>query len=148
MSGPVAMSLGAYAFEALGFGYQDISRRVNTQWVDIPVAQSLNQQQWTGPTSEEVTIRGVLFNEEFGGQNSLNGLIASANAGTPLLYISGDATEGLIHGMFTIQNTDETGTFYDRFGRAWRNSYSITMKRHGQAAAGGNTLSLLSGLLW
>ncbi|MCF7646906.1 phage tail protein [Bacillus subtilis] len=148
MSGPVAMALGPYAFEALGFGYQDISRRVNTPWVDIPVAQALNQQQWTGPTSEEVTIRGVLFNEEFGGQDSLNGLIASALAGTPLLYISGDASEGLIHGLFTIQSVDEAGTYYDRFGRAWRNAYSISMKKYGQASAGGSALSSLSGLLW
>lgn len=148
MSGPVAMALGAYAFEALGFGYQDINRSVNTRWADVAVAQTLNQQQWTGPTSEEITIRGVLFNEEFGGQDSLNGLIAAALSGTPLLYVSGDASQGLIHGMFTIQSTEEAGTFYDRFGRPWRNSYSISLKKYGQASTGGNPLSLLSGLLW
>nr|WP_234913889.1 phage tail protein [Rhizobium rhizogenes]QCO89356.1 phage P2 GpU family protein [Rhizobium rhizogenes] len=61
------MMLGGYAFEALGFGYQNIKRKVNTPWVEISVGQALNPQQWTGPTSDEVTIQGVLFPEEFGG---------------------------------------------------------------------------------
>lgn len=148
MSGPVAMALGPYAFEALGFGYQDISRKINTGWADVAVAQTLNQMQWTGPTSEDITIKGVLFNIEFGGQDSLDGLIASAQAGTPLLYVSGSAAEGLIHGIFTIQGIDEDRSFHDRFGRPWRNAYSITMKKYGQATAGSGALGLLSGLLW
>lgn len=141
------MALGSYAFEALGFGYQDISRKINTPWVDVAVAQTLNQQQWTGPTSEDITIKGVLFNVEFGGQDSLDGLSAAALSGTPMLYISGSASEGLIHGIFTIQGIDEDRGFHDRFGRAWRNAYSITLKKYGQATAGGG-LGLLSGLLW
>jgi uncharacterized protein len=55
------MMLGPFPVEALGFGYQSVQRRVQTPWADIAVAQDLNQQQWTGPTSEEVTIRRVLF---------------------------------------------------------------------------------------
>lgn len=150
MSGTVAMALGPYAFEALGFGYQDVTRRIDTRWADIPVAQTLNQQQWTGPTSEEVVIKGVLFNEEFGGQGSLDGLSAAAQSGTPMLYISGSAAEGLIHGFYTIQNIEEDRSYHDRFGRAWRNAYSINLKKYGQtiSGSGGSFLGQLSGLLW
>lgn len=148
MSGPVGMALGPYAFEALGFGYQDISRRIQTPWAESPVAQTLNQLQWTGPTSEEIVIKGVLFNIEFGGQASLDGLIAAAQAGTPLLFVSGGMDEGLIHGFFAIQSIDEDRGYHDRFGRPWRNAYSLTMKRYGQAATGGGALGALSGLLW
>lgn len=128
------MMLGPYAFEAAGFGYTDVQRRLQTPWADIAVAQDLNQQQWTGPTSEEVTVRGVLFPAEF--PASLDGLIAEAKAGTPLMFVSGDAGRGLIHGMFTIQSIDEDRSHHDRGGRPWRNAYSLTLKRYGGGAQG------------
>lgn len=133
MSGPVAMALGPFAFEAIGFGYTDTGRNVNTGWVDVAVAQTLNQQQWTGPTSEEFTIKGVLFSLEFGGQDSLDGLIAAANGGQVLMLVSGDASEGLVHGQFTIQSVSEDRNFHDHRGRARRNAYSIKLRRYGEA---------------
>ena len=99
MSGPTPMALGAFAFEAHGFGFQGLQRRVQTPWADVAVAQTLNQQQWTGPTSEEVTINGVVFQVEFGGQGSLDGIVAAANAGVPLMLVSGSEDEGIIHGI-------------------------------------------------
>jgi phage protein U len=148
MSGPVSMMLGAFAFESLGFGYQDVGRKVDTPWADIPVAATLNQQQWTGPTSDEVTIKGVLFPVEFGGQSSLNGLIAAQNAGTPLMFVSGDAGEGIIRGMFTIQSISEDRSFHDQRGRPLKNAYQITLKRYGAASAGGSLMGSLGNLLW
>ncbi len=50
MTNRVSMMLGAFAFDALGFGYKGVGRRVQTPWADIAVAQGLNQQQWAGPT--------------------------------------------------------------------------------------------------
>ncbi|MFK0167151.1 phage tail protein [Rhizobium sp. NPDC090279] len=101
------MMLGGYAFEALGFGYQNIKRKVNTPWVEISVGQSLNPQQWTGPTSDEVTIQGVFFPEEFDGQSQLDGIIAAQLAGTEMMMVSGDTIEGVIRGMFTVQSVEE-----------------------------------------
>lgn len=124
------MMLGPYGFEAIGFGYEGVSRNVNTQWADVPVAQSLNQQQWTGPTSEEVTIKGVLFPVAYGGQGSMDGIIAAANAGTPLMLVSGFARNGTIHGMFTIQGVQEDRSYINANGKARKNSYTITLKRY------------------
>lgn len=138
MSGPTAMALGSFAFEAIGFGYDGVSRKVQTPWADIKVAQSLDQQQWLGPTSDEVTIKGVLFPAELGGQSSLDGIIAAAMSGTPLMLVSGDAVEGSIHGTFTVQSVDEDRSFHTAFGTPRRNAYTITLKRYGGAAAGGS----------
>ena len=142
MTNPVSMMLGAFPFQSLGFGYQGLQRRVETPWADIAVVQDLNQQQWTGPTSEEVTIRGVLFPAEW--PASLSGIVAAANSGTPMFLVSGDADSGVIHGVFTVQGVDEDRSFHDAAGRAWRNAYALTLKRYarGGIAAG----SLLSGL--
>ena len=136
MSGPTPMMLGSFAFEAIGFGFNGLQRRVQKPWADIAVAQTLNQQQWTGPTSEEVTINGVLFNEEFGGQDSLDGIIAAANAGVPLMLVSGSESAGVIHGLFTIQGVSEERSFIDHRGAPRKNSYSITLKRYSGGAGG------------
>jgi len=144
MSGPVAMMLGAFAFEAIGFGFDGVGRSLNTQWAEIPVAQSLNQLQWTGPTSEEVTIKGVLFPVEYGGQGSLDGIISSANAGLPLMLVSGSSAQGNIHGLFTVQGVEEDRSVMTRDGTPRRNAYSIKLKRYGDsfASAGGGLFSL------
>ena len=141
MSGPVAMTLGSFAFEAIGFGYGDVSRRVQTPWADIQVAQTLNQQQWTGPTSEEVTIRGVLFPEAYGGQDSLDGIISAAMSGQPLMLVSGSDAEGNIHGMFAVQSIDEDRTFHDARGTPRRNAYTITLKRYATDASVGGAIA-------
>lgn len=143
MPGPTVLLLGAFAFEAEGLGFTDLSRRVQTPWADIAVAQTLNQQQWTGPTSEEVTIKGVLFPAEF--PASLSGITAAAQSGLPMMLVSGDSDLGLIHGMFTVQGIDEDRSHHDGGGRAHRKAYTLTLKRYGLGlggAAGGAARAL------
>ena len=143
MSGPVAMMLGDFGFEAIGFGFDGLSRNVNTPWADIAVGQTLNQQQWTGPTSEEVTIKGVLFPVEYGGQGSLDGIANAAMSGVPMTLVSGSAARGAIHGSFTVQSVQEDRSFIDHKGRPRRNAYTITLKRYGGgSSAGGGLFSL------
>lgn len=135
MSGPVAMMLGSFGFEALGFGYDGVQRRLQTPWADVAVAQDFNQQQWTGPASEEVVIKGVLFPVELGGQGSLDGIAATASAGVPMMLVSGSEAAGLIHGMFTVQSVDEDRSFHTARGTPMRNAYSITLKRYSESGS-------------
>ena len=123
------MMLGGFAFEALGFGYQGVKRKVNTPWVEIPVGQTLNPQQWTGPTSDEVTLTGVLFPEEFGGQSQLDGLIAAQLAGVEMMLVTGSAMQGDIKGVFTVQSVEEDKTYINSRGEAGRNAYVVALKR-------------------
>lgn len=146
MAAPVSMILGDFPFESYGRSYEGIQRSINTPWADVPVGQTLNQQQWTGPTSEEVTIKGVMFPHEF--PASLSGIIDAANEGVPLMFVSGDADQGLIHGIFTIQGVEEDRSFHDAAGRARKNAYLIKLKRYGQTAGGarGGIQSLMNSL--
>ncbi len=137
MATVTSMMLGGYAFEALGFGYQGVKRKVSTPWVEISVGQTLNPQQWTGPTSDEVTIQGVLFPEEFGGQSQLDGIIAASMAGTEMMLVSGDAVEGVIRGMFTVQSVEEDQSYHDARGAPRRNAYVISLKRSRAETAAG-----------
>lgn len=145
MSNPVSMALGPFGFESIGFHFDALSRSVNTAWAEIDVVQSLDAQQWTGPKSDEITIKGVLFPREFGGQASLDGIIAAAKAGEPQMLVSGDAAEGRIYGYHTIQSVEEDRGFIDRAGVARKNAYSIKLKLYeGDVTSGGGIGSLLS----
>lgn len=131
MSAQVAMMLGDFAFESLGFGFDNTTKKTNTPWVDVAVAQSRNKQQWTGPTSEDVVIKGVLFPEELGGQNQLDGIVKQANTGVVMMLVSGDTGNGVIHGEYTVQSVDEDGTFHTAAAAPRRNAYSINLKKYG-----------------
>ena len=144
MSGKVSMMLGAFAFESIGFGYDGLSAKLNTQWAEIDVAQTMNQQQWTGPSSEEVTIKGVLFPDELGGQSSLEGIKAAAKAGRPMMLVSGDNSLGTIHGQYTVHGIDEDQSYHTAYGTPRRNAYSITLKKYERTAAPAGATSFLS----
>ncbi|PZP65759.1 MAG: phage tail protein [Delftia acidovorans] len=137
MAGNVAMALGPFAFEAIGFGYEAVQRRLQTPWTEMQVAQDLNQLQWMGPSSDEVTIRGVLFPVEFGGQSSLAGIVEAATSGLPLTLVSGDESEGLIHGVYVVQSVDEDRTSYTGYGAPRKNAYTIMLKKYGGSSVGG-----------
>lgn len=135
MSGNTSMMLGGFAFEAHGFGYQGIRRAVNTSWAEVAVSQTLNPMQWTGPTSDEITISGVIFTEEFGGQSQLDGIVAAALSGVPMMLVSGGAAEGMVHGLYAVQGVDEDRSYHDASGVARRNAYSIKLKRKPDGAS-------------
>ncbi|AXS39280.1 phage tail protein [Breoghania sp. L-A4] len=118
---------GAFAFQALGFSYTDVARRLSTPWAKVAVAQRLDAQQWTGPGEDEVSIKGVLFPEEFGGGASLDGLRAAALVGVPLMLVS---LGGRVFGYHTIQGIDEDRGFHDAFGAPRRNAYVIKLLRY------------------
>ncbi|KPU83676.1 oxidoreductase [Marinosulfonomonas sp. PRT-SC04] len=137
MSGPVTMALGPFMFHAHGFGYTDVSRKLDTTWAEIETVGRLNALQWTGPRSEVVTINGVLFPAEWGGSVTLEGVRLAAKNGIPLMLVS---LGGMVFGSHAIQKVDEDRGFHDQYGAPGRNAYSIEIKRIG---SGFSLLSLL-----
>ena len=122
------MALGPFMFSAHGFGYSGLGRKLDTTWAEIETAGRFNDMQWTGPTSETVTISGVLFPQEFGGTATLEGVWLAAKNGIPLMMVS---LGGLVFGSHAIQKVDEDQAFHDRRGIPGRNAYSIEVKRLG-----------------
>ena len=130
--GPTPIALGAFQFQALGFSLQDLSRNLETPWSEIETAMRLNALHWTGPKADTVTIKGVLFPEEFGGMGSLTGLSAAAKAGVPLMLATGG---GDIGGLFVVMGITEDWSFIDAQGSPRRNAYQITLRRYQATAA-------------
>lgn len=120
------MALGKFAFRALGFSFTEQGRDLETPWAELDVCYRLNALQWTGPKSDSFSIKGAIFEEEFGGQSSLDGIRKSALAGTPLMLVT---FGGQVHGKHAIFGVREERTSIKGDGRARRNSYSIELKR-------------------
>lgn len=144
MAGTVGMTLGSYAFEGLGFGYEAVGRRLDTKWAEIQLAQGMNALQFTGGTSDEVTIRGVLFPVELGGQGSLEGIMSAALAGTPLMLVSGSDVQGIVHGLYVVQSVEQDRTLHTVAGVPRKNAYSISLRRYGSSLSGAGLASALA----
>lgn len=140
MSGPVPMALGPFLFKSHGFGFTDMSRKIDTSWAELETVGGLNALQWTGPRSDVVTINGVLFPKEFGGLASLTGIQLAAKNGVRLMLVS---LGGAVFGNHAIQKISEDRSFIDRNGTPARDAYSIEMKRVG---SGFSLFSLLGAL--
>lgn len=125
--GPTPMALGTYAFSALGFGFTGHGRGLETPWAEIDVAARFDSLQWTGPKSETFEIKGVIFEAEFGGQDSLDGLRDAAAAGKPQMLVT---RAGKVRGYHVIVSISEDRDFIDASGMARRNAYSIELKRY------------------
>ncbi|MER9652548.1 phage tail protein [Mesorhizobium sp. M0152] len=143
MSGPVTMSLGRFAFEALGFSYTDVSRSLETPWQGIAVASGFDTLQWTGPKSDGVSIKGVLFPVALGGAAGLEGIRKAAIAGTPLMLVS---LGGQIFGNYVVEGVKEDRAYHDRVGTPRQNGYEISLKFY-PGIAGGNAPISLGGIL-
>ncbi|WP_107992062.1 phage tail protein [Breoghania corrubedonensis] len=132
MAGPTGMALGGFAFEALGFSYEDVGRTLSTPWAKQAVAQRFDALQWTGPGEDEIEIKGAIFPQEFGGTASLEGLRQAAQTGVALMMVS---LGGTIFGYHTIQSISEDRSYHDAFGQPRKNAYRIKLLRYTETPA-------------
>ena len=139
MSGPSPMALGPYAFEALGFSFHGQATDLQTPWAELNVTMRFDSLQWVGPKSDAFSIKGVVFDEAFGGQSSLDGLKTSAQFGMPLMLVT---LNGNVHGLHVVFgiNEDRSNIRFD--GMAAKNSYEIQLRRYTPSGVVGGLLSL------
>lgn len=124
---PTPMALGPFGFESLHFGYDKVDRNLSTRWAQIQTVGGLNRLQWTGGESDDVTIAGVVFPEEFGGLDSLEGVRSAARAGNvlPLVTLGGN-----VFGMYVIEGVTEDQNFHDFRGLPRKDVFVIQLKRY------------------
>lgn len=121
------MMLGGFAFEALGFGFDEMGRDVDTQWAEVKVAQGWDALQWMGPSKEEVEIRGVLFPEALGGLGSLDGIRQLASTGSPMPLVS---LGGNIYGLFVVIGLKEDQATFNAQGLPRMDKYRLRLRRY------------------
>lgn len=131
------MALGEHMFRALGFAFQGQQIDVQTPWAELAVADGLDSLQWMGPKSETVTIKGVLFPEEWGGLDTLDAVKKDAKSGKELELVTG---AGLVKGLHVIFAVREDRSFVAADGSPRRDAYEIVLRRieKRSGAAGGS----------
>lgn len=134
------MALGPFFFQAHGFGFAGMQRKLDTSWAEVETVGGFNALQWTGPRSETVTISGVFFPQKFGGLITLDGVRLAAKNGVPLMLVS---LGGRVFGRHAIQGVEEDRAFHDRNGTPGRIAYSIEVRK----MSGGLSLSSLLGVV-
>lgn len=127
MSGPTPMALGPFQFQALGFSFEAQDREVDSPWSEISVGGRLDALHWTGPKSDTFVISGCLFTEAFGGQGSLDGIIAAQLAGRPLTLVT---RAGRVHGLHVVEGTSQQRSYIRGDGMARKVQYDIKLKRY------------------
>ena len=135
------MCLGPFAFESLSFGFYGVSRELATPWAEIKTVGGLDRVQWLGGDSDRVTIVGVVFPEEFGGLDSLEGVRSAARAGTvlPLVTLGGN-----VYGLYVVEGVHEDQSYHDASGRPRRDVYSIELRRY--IGSGFSPISIIQSL--
>jgi hypothetical protein len=124
--GPTPMALGSFTFRALGFSFVGQEIELETPWAEIDVCYRFAALQWTGPKSDSFAIKGILFEEAFGGLSSLEGIADAAKSGTPLMLVT---FSGKVHGRHAIQRVSQERDNVRFDGLARRNGYSIQLRR-------------------
>lgn len=143
MAGLSIMALGPYQFQAMGFSFNGRSRSQRTPWATIQVAGGRDRVQWTGGESITETISGVIF-EEFGGQNSLEGLKQAARDGTPLTLVDFSAGLSNIFGMYVLEEITEELSHFSATGAPLKTSYAIKVRLFEGPAADLTSIPVLS----
>ena len=138
---PTPMALGPFGFESLSFGFNKVGRGLQTPWASIATVGGLDRLQWTGGEADKVSVGGVVFPEEFGGLNSLEGVRSAARAGAvlPLVTLGGN-----VYGLYVIEGVTEEQEFHDALGRPRKDVYSIDLKRY--TGSGFSPISIIASL--
>jgi phage protein U len=131
--GPSPMALGSFVFRALGFSFEGQGRELSTPWAEIDVCGTFDALQWMGPQSDSFAITGAIFDEAFGGQASLDGIRAAAQAGRPLMLVT---RAGRVHGLHVVFGVSEDRSVISGSGQARINSYQIELRRYPGNAGG------------
>lgn len=121
----VPLTLGPYPFNALSFGFTGLSRNLSTRWASVQVAGGMDRLQWTGGDGDSVSIEGVIFPEEFGGMETLEGLRAAAMVGLALPLIS---LAGAVYGMHVIEGVEDDQSYHDVNGLPRKDIYRLRLR--------------------
>lgn len=121
------MSLGFFVFMRQTLPYQESSRELSWNHPTNNVVGKLPRTQFTGKSSETITLSGTLMPEITGSKMSLLALELMAEKGKAYPLIDGSTF--MIKGWFVIEQISEQCTYFFGDGTPRRIDFSMTLKR-------------------
>lgn len=123
------MALGGYRFSLTSAAYQELRRSNAYRWQAQERLQRLPAQQFVGPGSETLDLKGTIYPHYRGGTKQLDLMRAQAGLGEPLLLVDG---LGFIWGRWVILQVDETQTVMLTNGLPRKLEFQLRLTRYAE----------------
>lgn len=120
------MVFGLFVFELRTLPYQQLQLSRNWRHVKNDRVGRSAKWQYVGAGENQLTLGGLLYPEITGGNLSLGGVSTMAYTGLAWPLIDG---VGSIYGMYVITGLQETHQEFDRFGKAKRIEFTLSLQR-------------------
>ena len=123
------MALGSYRFSLDSAAWQELRRSTAYRWQALARLQRLPAQQFLGPGSETLDLKGVIYPHYRGGFKQLDAMRAQAGKGEPLLLVDG---LGFIWGQWVVLQVDETQSVLLTNGQPRKLEFQLRLARYGE----------------
>ena len=135
----VLVGLGPFIFQAAsGLNHQRLRRVASARWQPQNRVGRAPALQFSGPGTEKVNLRGVIYPHYTGGLGQLEGMRMQCKLGLPHMFVSG---LGFVFGLWVITRVSDTQEFFDASGSPRKVEFNI-----GLAAYGPDGLGILGAL--
>ena len=120
------MVFGLFVFELRTLPYQQLQLSRNWRHVKNDRVGRSAKWQYVGAGENQLTLGGLLYPEITGGNLSLGAVSTMAYTGLAWPLIDG---VGQIYGMYVLTETNTTRSEFDRYGKAKKIEFSLTLER-------------------
>ncbi|HBR1834505.1 TPA: phage tail protein [Klebsiella quasipneumoniae subsp. similipneumoniae] len=120
------MVLGLFVFELRTLPYKQLQLSRNWRHVKNDRVGRSAKWQYVGAGENQLTLGGLLYPEITGGNLSLGAISTMAYTGLAWPLIDG---VGSIYGMYVITGLQETHQEFDRYGKAKRIEFTLSLQR-------------------
>lgn len=137
------LALGAHIFEIAPLNFQRISEETTAKWPSIARFGGRPGRQHTGYGDDPITISGLLYPEELGGQAELEALRATQRAARPVVMMGWQGSTGTaakIYGLVVILSISSTKSAIGPSGIARKLSFEVEVAPAGDG--GGKPVGL------
>ncbi|MCA4032964.1 phage tail protein [Klebsiella quasipneumoniae] len=120
------MVFGLFVFELRTLPYQQLQLSRNWRHVKNDRVGRSAKWQYVGAGENQLTLGGLLYPEITGGNLSLGTVSTMAYAGLAWPLIDG---VGSIYGMYVITGLQETHQEFDRYGKAKKIGFTLSLQK-------------------
>ncbi len=123
------MALGDYRFSVRTAAYAELTRAASFRWQAQQRLGAPPAQQYLGPGTEEISLRGTLYPRHKGGLEQVEAMRGEARRGRPLSLTGGD---GSVWGRWCIVRMEETQRVFYADGRPRQVEFRLQLVRYGE----------------
>ena len=127
----VMLALGEYQFSVNSAEYQELERKHAWRWVSHQRVNQKAAQQFQGPDSSEISLKGTIYVETSEDVKQLDKMKAEGDKGEALRLVSGSAALGRDWGLWCLMNLSEVHRHLLPDGTPLKITFSLRLIEYG-----------------